>query len=226
MEKEEWEEANESQDRQVLIPAPPEEEPQAPAQAGGDLLETSSAEKNLGVLVENKLAMCQQCVLGAKKASGILGWIRKRVCIPGLQIKGGDPVPLLSPGEAHLECCVQFWAPPDKGHMEVLERVQRRTMKTYLLEQHILPEKRISFLLYAKTCTDLTLQVALEAEEGCEGHETQFLPFLILTSSETSLQKGGPAGFGSTLISLCLTQPPACSYTSNPGRTKTSSCDE
>ncbi|TRZ13678.1 hypothetical protein HGM15179_013450 [Zosterops borbonicus] len=40
---------------------------------GDELLKISSAEKDLGVLVANKLSMNQQCVLGAKKASEILG---------------------------------------------------------------------------------------------------------------------------------------------------------
>lgn len=79
-------------------------------------------------------------------------------------------------------------------------------------------------LLHAKTCTHLTLQVALEAEDGCEGHGTQLLLFSISTPGERVVQKGGPAGFGSTLTSLTL--PPACSHTSNPGSTKTSSCKE
>ena len=45
-----------------------------------DLLESSSAEKNLGVLVDNKLSMSQhgQCVLVTKKASGILSCITKK----------------------------------------------------------------------------------------------------------------------------------------------------
>jgi len=46
---------------------------------GADLLENSSAERDLGVLVGNKLTMSQQCVLAAKRANGILGCIEKSV---------------------------------------------------------------------------------------------------------------------------------------------------
>ncbi|PKU41595.1 rna-directed dna polymerase from mobile element jockey-like [Limosa lapponica baueri] len=46
---------------------------------GADLLESSSVEKVLGVLVDNRMTMSQQCALVAKKASGILGCIRKSV---------------------------------------------------------------------------------------------------------------------------------------------------
>ncbi|RMC04456.1 hypothetical protein DUI87_18900 [Hirundo rustica rustica] len=93
--------------------APGEEQPQAPAQPWADLLGSSSAEKDLGVLADSELSMSQQCVLVAKKSNGILREHEEEHC---QQVKGGDPVPCSVLVRPHLECCVQFWAPQEKRH--------------------------------------------------------------------------------------------------------------
>jgi len=46
---------------------------------GADLLENSSVERDLGVLVDDRSTMSQQRALAAKKAHGILGCIRRSV---------------------------------------------------------------------------------------------------------------------------------------------------
>ena len=63
---------------------------------GTDMLEMSSAETDLDVLVGNRLAMSQQRALVAKEANGILGCIKEH----GQQLEGGDPPPLLCADEA------------------------------------------------------------------------------------------------------------------------------
>mgnify|MGYP001852477905 CR=1 FL=1 len=56
---------------------------------GADLLERSSAEKELGVLMDNRLAMSQQCAPVAKKTNGIQECIKKTVVS---RLRGDPPL--------------------------------------------------------------------------------------------------------------------------------------
>ncbi|TRZ26181.1 hypothetical protein HGM15179_000793 [Zosterops borbonicus] len=88
---------------------------------GADLLDSSSAEKKLGVLVDDKLTTSQQCALAARKANDILGCIRMSVASRFRE----EILPLYSALlRPHLECSVQFWAPQYKKGKELLESVQ------------------------------------------------------------------------------------------------------
>ncbi|GAB0185371.1 mitochondrial enolase superfamily member 1 [Grus japonensis] len=107
---------------------------------GVDLLGSSTAEKDLEVLVDKKLSMNQQCALVAKAANGILGCIEKSMASRSREVILPLCSALLRP---HLEFCVQLWAPQFKKHKELLERVQGRATRMMRGLEHVWYEERL-----------------------------------------------------------------------------------
>ncbi|GAB0199596.1 hypothetical protein GRJ2_002425000 [Grus japonensis] len=162
--------------------APGKGNPGCTHRLGDETLETSRAERDLGVLVDSELNRRQQRAQAARKANRTLG--RINTALPAGLGKGLSHSALVRP---HLECCVQVWAPQYKKDIKLLESVQRRATKMGKGLEGKAYEERLKslglFSLEERRLRGGLIAAYSSLTRGSEGAGADLLP--LLTSDRT-----------------------------------------
>ncbi|GAB0186853.1 hypothetical protein GRJ2_001150600 [Grus japonensis] len=103
-------------------------------------IESCPEEKDLGILVDEKLDMSWQCALAAQKDNCTLGCIKRSVANRSREV---ILPPYSAPVRPRLEYCIQLWGPRYKKDMNLLEQVQRRATKMIRGLEHLSYEDRL-----------------------------------------------------------------------------------
>ncbi|PKU32355.1 hypothetical protein llap_17338 [Limosa lapponica baueri] len=148
--------------------------PRHKSRLDGQWLESSYEEKDLGVLVDEKVHMSKQHALAAQKASCNLGCNKRSVTSRTWEVIPPLYSALVRP---HLEYCLQLWSPQHRKDMDLLEQ----DPQLYLLSHD--PDQVFTVCPHAQrkamsNNSSITLFLLLEFADTRELQLLHFCPFL------------------------------------------------